>query len=81
MRFKSLCTAQKGVRFRVMNKINVSGRHAHNVYRLLKNAAGSEEIEWNFATYFVTSPDGRVESFSGITPLELRDTLASILKV
>jgi glutathione peroxidase-family protein len=74
-------TAQKGVRFRVMDKINVNGRHAHDVYRFLKNAAGPEEIEWNFAKYFVISPDGGVESFTGITPLELRGTLASLLKV
>jgi glutathione peroxidase-family protein len=64
-----------------MIKINVNGRHTHGVYRFLKNAAGPEEFEWNFATYFVISPDGGVESLSGITPLKSLDTLASILKV
>lgn len=74
-------TVQKGVQFKVMNKIDVNGRHAHDVYRFLKKAAGLEQIEWNFATYFVIFPDGRVEAFSGVTPLQLRASLASLLKV
>lgn len=74
-------SVQKGVQFRIMDKIDVNGRHAHDVYRFLKTAAGLEQIEWNFATYFVIRQDGRVEALNGVTPLQLRASLAALLKV
>ena len=73
-------TQELGVDFVVMDKIDVNGRDTHDVYRFLKSVAGPEEIEWNFATYYVIDPDGNVEAFSNVTPLELRDTLLKLLE-
>lgn len=72
-------TQQKGVKFTVMKKINVNGRRTHDVYRFLKIVAGPSEIEWNFATYYVIDGKGRVNAFSDVTPLELRETLNELL--
>ena len=74
-------TASKGVKFRVMDKINVNGRGTHDVYRYLKSVAGpDDEIEWNFSTYYVVDFDGNVQAYSNITPLELRETINELLE-
>lgn len=39
-----------GVKFRIMDKINVNGHTAHNVYKFLKQKLGIPRIEWNFRT-------------------------------
>lgn len=70
---------ENGVEFTVMDKINVNGPRTHDVYRFLKNAAGPQEIEWNFATYYVIDRNGKVRAFSDVTPLELRKTLDHLL--
>jgi len=72
-------TKAKGVRFKLMDKIDVNGPTTHDVYRFLKRVAGPKEIEWNFATYFVIDAEGGVQAFSDVTPLELRDTLDQLL--
>ena len=70
---------EKGVNFWVMDKIDVNGRNTHHVYRFLKSVAGPDEIEWNFATYYVISPEGKVEALSDVTPLELRGIIDQLL--
>lgn len=69
----------KGVKFTMMNKINVNGPDASLVYKFLKKESGPSNIGWNFATYFVISPDGSVESFSGVEPMQLRDGVLEML--
>ena len=71
--------AKKGVDFTMMNKIDVNGPSASPVYKYLKNNAGPKRITWNFATYFIIGPDGTVQSFSGVEPMDLKgDVLALI---
>lgn len=71
--------ANKGAKFTMMDKINVNGPDASIVYKFLKAKAGPSNIGWNFATYFVVSPDGSVESFSGVEPMQLKDGVLELL--
>lgn len=61
----------KGVEFTMMNKVDVNGPDAHDVYDYLKKVAGPPRITWNFATYYVITPDGVVASQSGVEPMDL----------
>jgi glutathione peroxidase len=65
----------KGVEFTMMNKVDVNGVDASPVYDYLKKVAGPPRITWNFATYYVVSPDGTVKSYSGVEPLDLKDVI------
>ena len=64
----------------MMDKINVNGPDASIVYKFLKKEAGPANIGWNFATYFVVSPSGIVESFSGVEPMALKDDVLGMLE-
>ena len=68
-----------GVEFTMMEKINVNGPHASIVYKYLKSKAGPANIEWNFATYFIVSPDGTINSYSGVEPINLKGTMMGLL--
>ena len=63
--------AGKGVKFQMMEKIDVNGATAHLVYKYLKKVTGTTAIGWNFATYFVVDPSGNVEAHSGVEPMNL----------
>jgi len=69
----------KGVEFTMMNKIDVNGIDAHNVYHYLKKVAGPPRITWNFATYYVISPTGVVSSQSGVEPLDLAEAILAAM--
>jgi glutathione peroxidase-family protein len=69
-----------GVEFTMMEKINVNGPNASVVYKFVKSKAGPTAIQWNFATYFVVSPDGAINSYSGAEPMHLKDTLMDLLQ-
>ena len=71
---------QKGVTFRIMSKTDVNGPQADKVYKFLKREAGPNSITWNFATYFVVSPNGDVTSYSGVEPSALKTVALSLLK-
>ena len=79
--------AQQGVQFRMMQKINVNGPQADLVYKFLKyttTAAGGDggelqNIQWNFATYFVVDPKGDVQVFHGVEPLQLQELALNLL--
>jgi glutathione peroxidase len=71
--------SKKGVKFTMMDKINVNGPDASLVYKYLKAKAGPSNISWNFATYFVVDPDGTVESFTGVEPMQLKDGVLGLL--
>lgn len=72
--------ASQGVKFRIMQKIDVNGPDANVVYKYLKRQAGPGSIQWNFATYFVVGPDGDVQSHSGVEPMQLKDLALNLLK-
>lgn len=72
--------SEKGVKFRMMQKINVNGPDASLVYKYLKRETGVDFIQWNFATYFVVAPDGSVTQHSGVEPLDLKGFALSLLK-
>ena len=69
-----------GVEFTMMDKIDVNGPVASIVYKYLKAQAGPSTISWNFGTYFIVSPDGTVESQSGIEPMQLSETALNLLE-
>ncbi|KAL3920172.1 MAG: hypothetical protein SGILL_003399 [Bacillariaceae sp.] len=64
---------------KMMQKVNVNGPDADIVYKWLKAKAGPVRISWNFATYYVVSPDGQVEAYSGVEPMELKDKILGLL--
>ena len=68
-----------GVTFTMMDKVDVNGPNASIVYKYLKLVAGPTNIGWNFATYYVISPDGTITSHSGVEPMELHSTLLGLL--
>lgn len=70
----------KGVEFQMMEKSDVNGVDASLVYKYIKHATGVNSITWNFATYFVVSPDGVVHAHSGVEPMELKSSVLSLLK-
>mmetsp|Transcript_3723 Transcript_3723/g.5464 ORF Transcript_3723/g.5464 Transcript_3723/m.5464 type:complete len:228 (-) Transcript_3723:78-761(-) len=70
---------QKGVEFTMMDKIDVNGGNASIVYKYLKREADHGPITWNFATYFVVSPDGSIESYSGVEPMKLKGVAMALL--
>lgn len=63
--------AQKGVKFQMMQKINVNGPDSHIVYKYLKHQTKTPAIGWNFATYFVVDPEGKIDAHHGIEPMTL----------
>ena len=60
---RSFCSTRYDVSFPLFAKIDVNGKEAHPLYRLLKSEQkgilGSEAIKWNF-TKFLVGPDGAV---------------------
>ena len=73
-------TEEYGVEFTMMEKVDVNGPSASIVYKYLKSVAGPATIGWNFATYFVVSPDGSIDSYSGTEPMGLKDTVMSLVQ-
>ena len=69
-----------GVEFTMMEKVDVNGPSASIVYKYLKSVAGPATIGWNFAAYFVVSPDGSIDSYSGTEPMGLKDTVMSLVQ-
>jgi glutathione peroxidase len=70
---------KKGVEFQIMGKVNVNGPDASLVYKYLKQQTGVASITWNFATYFVVSPEGVITAHSGVEPMELKGSVLSLL--
>lgn len=62
-----------------MAKINVNGPMASKVYKYLKKVAGPSTISWNFATYYVVSPDGQIKAYNGVEPLTLGPIVSGLI--
>jgi glutathione peroxidase len=58
---ESFCSANYGVKFQMMEKIDVNGPNRHPIYKELTAVADAEgtagDVQWNFEK-FVVSPDG-----------------------
>jgi glutathione peroxidase-family protein len=61
--------------------VDVNGVDASPVYHYLKKVAGPPRITWNFATYYVVSPDGTVNSYSGVEPTSLKEVIMEAMGV
>lgn len=78
------CQRNYGVSFPVFAKIDVNGKHAHPLFRLLKRARpgwlGIGRIHWNF-TKFLVDRRGRVVSRYGPStdPAKLRSRIEALL--
>lgn len=63
------CQKNYGVDFQMFEKIVVTGKDAHPLYKFLKEKTGKEP-SWNFCKYLV-KPDGTVQFFpSKVSPLD-----------
>eukprot|EP00525_Craspedostauros_australis_P010297 CAMPEP_0198133576 /NCGR_PEP_ID=MMETSP1442-20131203/59636_1 /TAXON_ID= /ORGANISM="Craspedostauros australis, Strain CCMP3328" /LENGTH=249 /DNA_ID=CAMNT_0043794701 /DNA_START=419 /DNA_END=1168 /DNA_ORIENTATION=- len=71
----SFVTDTYGVDFMMMEKVDVNGPYASLVYKYLKRMAGPLHIRWNFATYYVITPDGHVIPHTGAAPLDLKTVI------
>ena len=82
---KTFCSTRYDVSFPMFAKIDVNGKDAHPLYRLLKSEQkgilGSEAIKWNF-TKFLVGPDGTVMKryAPNDTPEEIGKDLEGMLK-
>jgi glutathione peroxidase len=81
---QTFCSRTYGVSFPLFAKIDVNGKDAHPLYRLLKSEQkgilGSEAIKWNF-TKFLVGPDGTVKKryAPNDTPESIGEELAPML--
>eukprot|EP00658_Telonema_sp_P-2_P028196 TRINITY_DN21651_c0_g3_i2.p2 TRINITY_DN21651_c0_g3~~TRINITY_DN21651_c0_g3_i2.p2 ORF type:complete len:120 (-),score=32.53 TRINITY_DN21651_c0_g3_i2:317-676(-) len=73
--------AEYKVDFPVMAKTEVNGPNAHPVYKFLMSASKSHPIAWNFASYFLINPTGKVSRFDGVSPIDLEEEIAQSLRV
>eukprot|EP00587_Corethron_hystrix_P010145 CAMPEP_0113329542 /NCGR_PEP_ID=MMETSP0010_2-20120614/20966_1 /TAXON_ID=216773 ORGANISM="Corethron hystrix, Strain 308" /NCGR_SAMPLE_ID=MMETSP0010_2 /ASSEMBLY_ACC=CAM_ASM_000155 /LENGTH=231 /DNA_ID=CAMNT_0000191659 /DNA_START=68 /DNA_END=762 /DNA_ORIENTATION=+ /assembly_acc=CAM_ASM_000155 len=58
----------KGVKFRMMNKIDVNGPKTHTVYKYLKSQAGQNGI---LILYYLVDQNGNLESYTDVHPHDL----------
>lgn len=78
---KDFCENEKGVKFRMMEKVTVNGHdEVHDVYKFLKRKVGPSRIQWNLGTYFLVGKAGQLESYSNVTPRDLESQIASALR-
>ncbi len=62
--------------FQLFSKIEVNGPGTCNLYKILKNATGGEDIGWNFAKFLVDRDGKVVQRFSPqTTPEELTQVI------
>jgi glutathione peroxidase len=69
----------KGVEFTMMEKIDVNGPTTSLVYLYLKSKTKVTAIRWNFATYFIVSPDGDITAHTGVEPMDLKPFIFELL--
>jgi len=63
----------------LMDKVEVNGPNTAEVYTFLKNAAGKEDITWNFKAYWLVDLKGNIIRGEG-TPKTYRDSIAAVLE-
>eukprot|EP00549_Striatella_unipunctata_P012183 CAMPEP_0118698160 /NCGR_PEP_ID=MMETSP0800-20121206/15022_1 /TAXON_ID=210618 ORGANISM="Striatella unipunctata, Strain CCMP2910" /NCGR_SAMPLE_ID=MMETSP0800 /ASSEMBLY_ACC=CAM_ASM_000638 /LENGTH=226 /DNA_ID=CAMNT_0006597901 /DNA_START=76 /DNA_END=759 /DNA_ORIENTATION=+ len=65
----------KGVKFQMMDKIDVNGMDVSPVYKFLKKKTSVRNIHWNFDTYFIVDTAGSVEANTDVEPMDLVDEI------
>lgn len=71
-----------GVKFTMMDKVDVNGPNASMVFKYLKSQASIGNIAWNFATYFVVDKAGGVTAHSDLNGNEdFMELRKSVLKL
>lgn len=71
-----------GVTFPMMEKIDVNGPGTHEVYKALKRATQTEDLDisWNFEAKFLVSKDGkRAERYARPNPVDLISRIEELL--
>jgi len=68
-----------GGQLTLMDKVEVNGPNTSEVYAFLKNAAGKEDITWNFKAYWLVDFNGNIIRGEG-TPKTYRDSIAAVLE-
>lgn len=71
----------KGVKFNMMEKIDVNGPKTHPVYQYLKGACSncSGDVRWNFAAKFIIDKKGNVVERNGDNPLASEAKIKQLL--
>jgi len=69
----------KSITFTILGLTDVNGKNAHPLYNLLKEATGSGDITWNFASYFLLDRTGKVQRFDGVSPKDLTSEIEAKL--
>lgn len=71
-----------GVKFPMMEKIEVNGGGIHPVYKFLKEGSNGGDIVWNFATKFLIDKEGKtLRRFDGMkAPESLEEDIVAALK-
>ena len=79
----AFCTRNYGVSFQMMQKIDVNGKHAHPLYKFLKEQAGGflfNAIKWNFTKFLVSRDGKQIKRFAPYTkPEKIEDDILKLL--
>lgn len=82
---RSFCTLKYNVTFPMFAKIDVNGKNAHPLYRVLKSEArgtlGTKAVKWNFAKFLVARDGTVVRRFGTATrPEKLEARIEKLLE-
>ena len=66
-------------KFMIMEKINVNGPNASEVYRYLKSVTDQQPIDWNFAKYLCDRKGKCVHYTSTHYPSDLEEEIVRLL--
>lgn len=75
--------AERGVKFDMMQKVDVNGDNSSLVFMWLKMSTGTtaQAITWNFGTYWLITHDGTdVGRYDGNSPKDLSEDIKASLK-
>ncbi len=81
---QSFCEMNYGVTFPVLDKVNVNGSDAAEIYKHLKSEApgilGTEAIKWNFTKFLVGKDGNVIERFAPNTePADINESIRKAL--
>lgn len=79
---QTFCSANYGVTFPLMEKVEVNGPGAHEIYQELTpmtdNTGHSGDIQWNFEKFVVAADGGTIQRFSPKTAPDDTAVVAAI---
>lgn len=71
--------ANKGVEFQILELSTLNGPDASDVYKVLKEETNSQDITWNFKSYFLIDRTGSISRFDSVSPFEMRADIEKAL--